>query len=175
MTQQHGFSLTELLTATALAGLLLTQAVPAVRDLQHSSRRAVASNTLMAALSLARSEALRSRVDTVICPANAANNGCRSDGQWHSGWIAFTDHNRNNQIDGKDRIFLHESALDGVEIHSGSGRPRVRYAPNGMNRGSNLSIRVCIDGDVRSAVVLNSAGRTRLEQQASALRAMRCG
>ena len=175
MTRHHGFSLTELLTTTALASLLLTQMVPAMRDLQHSSRRAAASNTLMAGLSLARSEALRSRVDTVICPVNAASDGCRSDGQWHHGWIAFTDHNRNTRIDGRDRTFLQESAMGGVELHSGSGRPRVRYAPNGMNRGSNLSIRVCIEGAVQSAVVLNNAGRTRLEQQASALRAMRCG
>lgn len=174
MTHQRGFTLTELLTTTCIAAVLVTQALPAMQTLQNNSRRAATGNTLMASLSLARAEALRSGMDTVICPANASGTGCRNDGRWDHGWLAFTDRNRNGVVDGSDRVFLHEAATSGVTIISGSSRPRVRFAANGMNRGSNLTIRICIDGVVQSAVVLNNAGRGRIEQQRSALRSLRC-
>lgn len=175
MKSMRGASLVELLTGTAVLAVLLASAAPTFRDLRERSARAAVNNELIASLSLARSEALRSRLPTVVCPALDDASGCRADGAWQHGWIAFVDANRDNQPGGPgDRLLEVHGPLPGATLVSGSTRPRVRYAPNGLNTGSNLSIRLCQSGKVVSAVVVNNVGRPRIELKERALAGWDC-
>lgn len=172
---QQGLTLIELLTSLSLIVVLAAMAVPSFGELRQRSQRAAINNELIAVLSLARAEALRSRHHTVVCPASDDGSSCRSDGVWKRGWLAFIDGNDDGQPGGpRDRLIAEGSLPHGGILHSGSGRPRVRYAPNGLNRGSNLSIRVCLDGRVVSAVVVNNVGRPRIELKPSALARWSC-
>ena len=171
---ERGLSLVELLFGLGLAGVLLGVAVPSLGELLARSERAAINNELMASLALARSEALRKNADTVICPALPGGTGCRSDGAWHEGWMSFVDADRNGRFDAGESLIQLRGPLDGIRLDSGRSRSKVRFARNGMNRGSNLSIRLCQSGSVSSAVVLNNAGRARLETQPGALKRLRC-
>lgn len=172
---QRGLTLIELLTSAGLTAVLLGLALPGFGELRERSQRAAINNELMATFSLARSEALRSRANTVVCPADAARSGCRADGIWQDGWLAFVDGDDDGQPNGpRDRLIAQGQLPSGTLLHSGTGRPRLRYAPNGLNRGSNLSVRVCLAGRVVSAIVVNNVGRSRVELDPAALSRWTC-
>lgn len=175
MKAMKGLTLIELLMALAILGVLFGAVLPAFGNILDRSARAAINNELIASLSLARSEALRSRHPTVVCPALADASGCRSDGAWHHGWMVFVDANQDGALSpGRDRLLQVHEPLQSATLLSGRSRPRVRYAPNGLNTGSNLSIRLCQAGTVVSAVIVNNAGRPRLEQDARALARWSC-
>lgn len=171
----RGLTLVELLMAMAVLAILFGLGVPAFGDLRARSERVAINNGLMTSLSLARTEALRSRRPTVVCPAKADASGCRDDGAWHHGWIGFVDENEDGMLTaGRDRVIEVREPIQGASLLSGSARPKVRYAPNGLNTGSNLSIRLCQAGKVVSAVVVNNVGRPRVELKERALARWSC-
>jgi type IV fimbrial biogenesis protein FimT len=175
MQRSAGLSLVELLAALAMLLLTLLAGVPAFAELRERSQRAAVNNELVATLGLARNEALLSRQPTVVCPAIADGRRCRMDGEWHHGWLAFVDADDDGQPGGKDdRLLVRTEAIPDLTLISGTGRPRVRFAPNGMSTGSNLSIRLCQRDLPRSAVIVNNVGRPRVEVRAKALQAWSC-
>ena len=48
-----------------------------------------------------------------------------------------------------------------MRLLSTAGRRQVRYLPTGYSSGNNLTVRLCIDGEVSGLVVINNAGRIR--------------
>jgi len=167
-------SLVELLVGLVVIVILMTAAAPSLVRLQERSRVAGATNDLLGSLALARSEAVRSGRYAVVCPANAQGTGCRKDGVWSGGWLVFLDLNGNNDVDANERIVTVRHAVGGLAMVSSSSRPRVRYAPSGSSRGGNLTIRICIDGSIQSAIVVNNAGRPRVERDGKALSRLVC-
>lgn len=86
---ENGFTLTELLTAVAVAGLSLSLAVPGFGTMARNNQRAAAVNQLVAGLQGARAEAIRRNASVVVCPSR---DGRSCDGsQWQDGWIWFAD------------------------------------------------------------------------------------
>lgn len=74
---QSGFTIVEMLTTLVVVGILVALALPAFRDFVASNRITAATNSLIAAISYARSEAVRqSQVIRVVSPA----------ADWAGGW-----------------------------------------------------------------------------------------
>lgn len=117
MKSQMGFTLTELLAVIAIAAILAAFAAPSFRDMVRDNRITTATNTLIAHLALARSEAITRRESVILCrspdPLAATpvcGGGTASD--WSTGWLMFADVN-------PDTLFV---AADGdVLIKSGEG------------------------------------------------------
>lgn len=72
-----GFTMTELLVAVAILGILAALAVPSFRSLTQSQQVKVASFELFAALNLARSEAIKRNGNVTVTPVAAG---------WQAGW-----------------------------------------------------------------------------------------
>ncbi|MFT4255949.1 MAG: GspH/FimT family pseudopilin [Pseudoxanthomonas sp.] len=84
-----GFTLLELMIAIAIAALLLTLALPSFQQTLRSNRVATATNEVMGALALARTEAIRTTRSGGVCPSTAGT-GC--DGtSWSDGWMVWSD------------------------------------------------------------------------------------
>ena len=67
MNSQSGFTLTELLAVIAIASILAALAAPSFRDMVRDNRVTAATNTFIAHLALARSEAITRRTTVALC------------------------------------------------------------------------------------------------------------
>lgn len=169
MPNQRGLTLVELLVTLSLIGALLASALPSFRDFSQRQQAVSLHNRLMAQIALARTQAVMKRATTVVCPSELGTERCRSGGDWSEQWLVFIDRNGNLQRDAEEPLLSKESAdlPQGWRLISSVYRPRVRYQPNGMSAGSNLSIRLCQGSLPYSAIVMNNAGRPRLDREPS--------
>jgi len=106
---QHGASLIETMLATAIAGVLASAAVPAMKDAMVQSRLRAGTSDLFATFHLARSEAIRRASSVAVTPADAQD--------WSSGWRVFTDRNDNGIQDaGEETVLERPLAAEGMTI-----------------------------------------------------------
>lgn len=82
----HGFTMTELVTAVSIAGILATLAVPAFNELIASQRALTTASDLYIALAKTRSEAIT--LNTPVTLQAAA-------GGWSAGWQIVNTSNNN--------------------------------------------------------------------------------
>lgn len=81
-----GFTLVELIITFAIAAILLTLAMPQYQKFVIDSRSQSAGTNLVAALRLARSEAITRGTNITVCPLNSAQNACSTSIDWEYGW-----------------------------------------------------------------------------------------
>lgn len=84
-----GFSLTEMLTTVGISGILAATALPSFDGLIADSRLDAASDRLISAVTLARSEAITRNAPVSIC--KSSGSACTVGGDWGDGWIVFVD------------------------------------------------------------------------------------
>lgn len=159
----RGFSLIEAMIAMAVLGIVLSLAVPGFASSQ--ARIEVRGNTaaLQGNLAWARSEAVKRNRDLVLCPSGG--DGCADTTDWARGWIGFLDQNRDRRRQPTEPILLEQSPIESLSISSTIGRKLVRFSPDGMAMGSNLTLTLChdrgqIDGE-QVIVAINGRIRTR--------------
>ena len=90
MKKQSGFTLIELMVTLVIAGTLYAIAGPSITDVVSGKRSVATTNELLAALHIARSEAIKLNKRVTICESNNGTS-CSSTGKWEDGWIVFVD------------------------------------------------------------------------------------
>lgn len=168
-TRVAGFSLVEALTVMAVTAIGLVVGVPSFQGLSERARVSSAMHLLTAHMASARSTAITYRMPTVVCPSNRAG-GCRTDGNWSEGWLMFFDKDGNRRPDAREDILRDENAPihPSLRIMSSSGRPQLRYLPDGRSSGSNLTVRLCREDMLLAQIIVNNAGRVRSETMSGA-------
>lgn len=85
-----GFTMIELMITVALASILLAVAVPSFNQMIVSGRLTAQTNEMVAALSLARSEAIKRNANVTLCRADNNSTNCvTATGAWQN-WIIRT-------------------------------------------------------------------------------------
>jgi type IV fimbrial biogenesis protein FimT len=150
----------------AIIGILLSQALPGFGPWVASAKQTSAINRMVAHLHLARSEAIKRGVKTVLCASLDAQT-CSKQIQWEHGYILFTDENENKQPDnGDDILQIHSSESTGLAITSSIARTRLTFQPTGMSPGSNVTITFC-DTQAKTrpkALIVSNTGRPRVSE-----------
>ena len=160
-----GFSLVELMAALAVAAILLGLALPGFQETVRRHRAEAAVHQLSTMLALARNTAIVRRTPVTVCPSLGGGQ-CHAKPDWSSGWLVYRDPHRASQpaspadVLQEVRMPLHGS----VRAYSSAGRLRVRYQPDGLSSGTNLTIRVCNDRGVHAELVVNNTGRVRVSR-----------
>ena len=163
-----GVTLIELLVALTILSLLLTLAVPAYGRWMAEYRQRNQAQALAAALTLARSEAIKHGFRVNVCKSRDGRL-CADDGGWTPGWLMHTDDNANGQVDDDEDVVRAEPAPpDKITIVG--NRPvadYVSYTSLGHARLSNGALQmgtftVCSSGLTALKVILANSGRVRI-------------
>jgi type IV fimbrial biogenesis protein FimT len=92
-----------------VVSVLLATAIPSFMQFIKNNRVTGQANNFVVSIQMARNEAVKQGAGTTLCAANAALDGCSgTQDDWSTGWIVFSDLNRNGAIDA-----LNEDATSG--------------------------------------------------------------
>jgi len=154
----------ETMVVLAVASMLAAMALPSMRGTITRSYSTTISDRLLTDLSLARSQAVMSTFPSVMCPSTDRST-CTGHDDWSSGWIVFTELNHSDQRSASEPVIstVTSSDLGGLRVISSSGRTHVRFLPDGIGGGTNLTMHVCDGSKLTSRVVVNISGRARIE------------
>jgi type IV fimbrial biogenesis protein FimT len=152
----RGFTLIELMVVMTLVAVLSAIAVPSFRDLLLNQRLAASTSEFVAALSLARTEALK-RSQTVTLTSKTSKG-------WGNGWEV------KSTVDGVATTLRVFDALPaGVTVDTGLSNAlngKVSYDANGFSRNGDAYLIGCValkaETGRRSAVVVSASGRPKV-------------
>lgn len=120
-------------------------------------------NSLITALHLARSEAIKRRDDAVLCPSIDGRACINRGSAWQDGYVLYIDRNNNRDIDDDEPVIQNFGNTHGLQLINTSSHDHVRYKSNGMASFTNATFIFC-DIHGRSppkAVVISNSGRVR--------------
>lgn len=138
-----GFTLVELMVTIAIVAILLAVGLPSFQGSLRSNRVATATNEMLASLSLARTEAIKSTRASQVCARDG--NECGDD--WNEGWLVVTD------MDGDGTFETTVKAVDGhpnlsVTMTDGADNTLVAFDRRGrMDDVANRKIEILPDAE----------------------------
>lgn len=123
----------ELMVTIALVAILTGLAAPSFRSFTSNNRVTTAQNDFVAALNLARIEAVRRGMPVTVCPS-VTGTGCDPQGNWTSGWIVFRDPTAAGTVGNPLTDILQKwGAVSGtVTFTFTATRAYVQYQPTGL-------------------------------------------
>jgi len=132
---QTGFTLMELMISLIVLAILLAVAMPSFQQFTSNNRVTTTQNDLVAAINLARSEAVRRSTAVTIC-SSTDGLSCGASTDWPSGWIVFRNPGAagtvaaNSDIIQKWGAIQSAGAANGVLIVTPSAF--VQFQPTGL-------------------------------------------
>jgi len=144
---RQGFTLIELLVTIAVAVILLLIGVPSFQQIIANNRMAADVNSLVTALNLARSEAIKRGVSVTACQSNnstSATPACSDASDWEAGWMVFVDNNNDGvcadtdsdgmcDTGGGQILRVWEPLRSGQTLTGQAGATSVTYSALGVN------------------------------------------
>ena len=192
MKNAKGYTLLELLVIVIVIGIVMAVGVPQISTFFEGNRMVSNTNALVAALNIARSEAIKRGNRVTVCKSSNADAGtpsCDNGADWEDGWIVFedTDGNIGDYNSGSDGALLYRQA--GVEGDQTTVRTNdadimnyvsftSRGTPQTANgRAQSGMFRICDDRGLTNAagnvvargVVLSAAGKVRLTKDGAVI------
>lgn len=161
-TRQDGLTLSELLISLTVISTLSVSGISQFNHTLQESRMASEINLFIAALHLARSEAVKQGNRMVLCPSKDGSS-CGSSPDWVNGWLLLAGNVGEHDADGTV-LQAGNPLSSGIALHSSNHRKRIVYQPDGSSGGSNASFTFC---DTRRlakprVICLSNSGRPRL-------------
>jgi type IV fimbrial biogenesis protein FimT len=168
-----GFTLVETMMVLAVAAMLLSIAVPAIRSLTNSMAVTSTANELLGDLYLARSEAIKRRNRVALCKS-ADGASCSKSGGWHQGWLVFLDADNDGLRQPGEVVLNRRSTLPSALRLTGNLNVAayVSYTPTGGTRMTSGAFQagaltVC-EASASSVtgrqIVVNATGRPRVQK-----------
>ena len=164
-TGGRGFTLIELMVTLAVAAILLTIGIPSFQQFIANNRASAGANELLAALQLARSEAVRRNSFASVCPSTNGTT-CTGGTEWARGWIVFHDDSGDGAFDNADDELLRIGApLASSVTITGPAGSRT-YTNSGVVAAANFDLAVSGGGNPLRCVEVISSGAARVLQGA---------
>jgi len=164
--RERGFTLLELMMTVAVAAILVVVGIPGMRSLVQNNRAAAASNSLVSALNLARSEALKRGTSVSVC---ASSDGASCSSDWAQGWIVATDSASGTTAPAPGTVIQSWEGLDGgASLSEANGNDFVRYQASGLSsakRDFTLTIPDCTGKQGRK-ISISVTGRVSVQETA---------
>ena len=167
--RRAGFTLIELMVTIGVASVLMAIAVPSFNQMIIGSRLTAQSNELVAAISLARSEAIKRNASITLCRSSNATDCEATAGTWQN-WIVRTGAGtvvRQGSVNNYGGTLVMNSTLT---------NDRVVFGPDGLARTGDVmvadhTITVCsrrsVDRNVRRIVLGAGSRMSTLSENAA--------
>ena len=159
------------MVGVAIVAILATVAFPSFTTLIQRNSATNEANSLLAALTLARGEAIKRNRRVVVCKSADGENCSAGATEWEKGFIVFVDLNANNTLETSDeevlRVEFPFSTSSSISTSTATGF--VAYQPSGLSQ-SMLTFDIEPNGkpENRREVRLNITGRPfipRIDEQ----------
>jgi len=151
MLLSRGFTLIELLVTMAVLAITLAIAVPSFQDFARSNRIASATNNLVSALALARSEAVKRATRVTVASAD-----------WAGGWKVFVDGGTVGDPSGDTvlRVYQPNAGSAPTITPDANFASYISYLPSGESMGNggsgSGSFQICSGGVARVVSIINT-------------------
>ena len=166
-----GFTLLELMIVLVVLAVLLVAGVPSMQTLLHRNRLRTEAGRLLAAINMARSEAVMRNSPVSICPSSMTDSGAAiCSGIYADGWIVFSNPGKDRVVDpDTDEVLRVFAGLPtGYTLTNRAGTRNalelINYLPDGSSR-RNRTLLICPHRRSTVAplsIVINIVGRPRL-------------
>jgi prepilin-type N-terminal cleavage/methylation domain-containing protein len=162
--KSRGFTLVEVMVVITISVILVAMALPSFRTMIRSNEISSATNTLVAGLDLARSEAIRRNTVVTMCRSvdaatpnpNCSNavSGNFANNDWAVGWVVFAKapgNAVNTAIEAGDEIILRQApfqnaAVERLIVGSSLANPqRWSFGPNGLRIANANDVEFIVD------------------------------
>ncbi|MDP2904117.1 MAG: GspH/FimT family pseudopilin [Methylovulum sp.] len=176
---KSGFTLIELMVSISVAAVVLGIAIPNFAEIIASSRLTTSANELVAALNLARSEAVKRGVSvTVRRVDNSSFTRKDPAADWEDGWDVFTDVNGDGNFDAGDGDTLIRTYAGLPANYTLRGNNNfvsfIRYDRDGISNQPG-SFAICNNSDGNNIpeantsrlIIVNFLGRVRMGADAN--------
>lgn len=174
MKQTRGFTLIELLLTVTIVAIMAALAAPSFARLIADNALSTQTNSLLADLRFARSEASKRGLNITLCPSTTAlNAGATCSGSdWKTGWIAFIDDNADNTRANTETILRRQEGFTtgaGIVSNSGTAVSSLRFNAEGRIPGgaSALNITAVNNAAPNRLLCISLTGRVRAEKGAT--------
>ncbi|GAB4192244.1 MAG: Tfp pilus assembly protein FimT/FimU [Wenzhouxiangellaceae bacterium] len=142
-THSRGFTVTEALIVLSVIALLMALALPQMQGQISTQRLEAQADELVAAINLARSEALSRGVFAGACPS-ADGLECATS-SWQQGWLVWADANGDNRFTPGEAVRVNhpiQTSTGTLVTSSGSISNGITFNPMGITTmaGPNANI-----------------------------------
>lgn len=143
--KRYGVSFVELMVVVLLLSIVLSIASPFFGSLIIKSKISIASSTLHAALSFARSEAIKRGRNVVICRSSnpeLLTPSCTTavGADWGQGWIIYLDQDGDKKLNNTDQMLQVQQAIFSKEVDgaitASPHRNYLSFNPTGQTFGN---------------------------------------
>ncbi len=165
--RRRGFTLIELAAVLAIGAVMMSIALPDMRQMIRSQQLKAAVSDLFGAIDLARTQAIARGRRVQLVPAGGASP------DWSRGWVVFVDQDGDRRPGASEEVIMsHGPLAAGILVHaafsSQQGLPYLAY--NSMGRScsdtSSLAARwgtlSLVHGQQTRRIKINMLGRARI-------------
>lgn len=173
-TKNKGFTLIELMVTVSIAAILLSIAVPSFKTMFKNNRITAGTNEFVAALILARSEALKRNNNVSVC-SSSDQQTCSGNADFATGWIVFMDCDQDGTVNpapnpqcgnAPEQIIKVHEQISKISIKAQDGQNYLNYTFSGRirpNDNTTLEVTEKDKTDVLKSIVISMTGRVRTE------------
>lgn len=165
--RQRGFSLIELMVTVSVLAILLAIGLPSFQSSMRSNLVATTSNELIAAMNLARSEAIRNARGGGICPSESGTDCDGTD--WADGWIVWADTNADGALDDDDEVIRIRQEL--TKLTFGGSTAVIAFDARGRRRSTSATAITLQPSDCPAGhellrrLTINAIGQVSIEKE----------
>lgn len=175
MKIHKGFTLIELMVVLAVAAVLMTVALPSFLAVIQNNKSITQANELVAAINLARSEAIKRGRSVFICASSdqATCIATYANTSWPSGWIVVEDTDASGTYttaDDTNVLRVWDAMATGTSLTNDTSETIIRYRSTGLTDLAaeltfTMKVADCKNNNGR-LIKINTTGRIHSEKTA---------